>query len=257
MLIYTSCLTLPISHGWPIVEVYGGGRRPKRLHTIIMNDDSDEYLAIEPKNSTPEQRREFGSYVRVARAIHEATTEAIATIARSRVHEFIPEENTRRFMHGTGWSSPASSDDAPEEMVLIKDVFVVEWANVADHDLSIVTGSIMGIANSMADQQIKNIFQSVAMACNRSGNVVDGVQRSIPDAFMEMFEKIEFGVGADGAVSMPSIYVGPDMADRILDELQSQPPEFQARAEALIERKKAAAMANEQARLNRFRTAVE
>ena len=222
-----------------------------------MNDDNDEHLAIDAKIPTDQQRREFGGYVREARAIQEATTEMITAIARSRVHEFIPEENTRQFIHGTGWSSPASPERVPEEMLTIKNVFTVKWADVADHDLSIVSASIMSIANSMADQQIKNMFQSVSKACDRSGNVVDAAQRSIPDAFMGMLEKIEFGVGADGDVSMPSIYVGPEMATRVLDELQNQPPEYQARAEAMIEKKKAAALANEQARLDRFRTAGE
>jgi hypothetical protein len=142
-------------------------------------------------------------------------------------------------------------------MITIKDMFVVKWADIADHDISIICQSISSIANNMADEQIKHLFQSVSKVCDRSGNVVDAAQRSIPDAFMEMLEKIEFGIGADGEVSMPSIYVGPSMGDRILQELQNQPPEFQAKAEALIEQKKANALASEEARLARFRTTPE
>ena len=219
-----------------------------------MEAENDDNRATDAKAASPEHRREFGSFTREAKAIQEATTELIALIARSRVREFIPEENTRHLTHGAGWSSPASPESLPGEMVQIEDKFTLQWADIVDQNLAIVSASINGIANSMADKQIKNLFQSVSKACDHSGNVVDAAQQSIPDAFMEMLEKIEFGVGADGDVSVPSIYVGPDMASRVLHELESQPPEYQARAEALIEKKKAAALANEEARLNRFRT---
>jgi hypothetical protein len=218
-----------------------------------MNDDSHEQHHPQAETPQDEQRREFGSYVRENSAVQQSVTEAIGALARKRVHEFIPEENTRRFMHGTAWSAPASPDMAPGEMTTISDVFEMKWADIADHNLSIISRSITEIATSMADQQVKNLFQSVSRVCDQSGNVVDAVERSIADAFMEMIEKIEFGVDANGEVSLPSIYVGPDMADRILKELQDQPPEYQARAEALIEEKKAAALTTEEARLKRFR----
>jgi len=222
-----------------------------------MNDGTHERRDRHTKRPKHEPRREFGRYLRESTAIQESVSEAITAIARKRVHEFIPEENTRHFMHGTAWSSPASPESAPDEMITISSVSEVKWADIADHDLSIISRSIIGIATDMADQQVKNLFQTVSQVCDRSGNVVDAAQLSIPDAFMEMFEKIEFGVDAAGEVSMPSIYVGPDMGDRILKELQDQPPEFQAKAEALIEEKKAAALAREEARLKRFRTAEE
>jgi len=172
------------------------------------------------------------------------------------MHQLIPEENVQRFMHGTGWSSPAAPDRAPDEMTTIQEVYTVEWADIANHDLSIISASILAIAKSMADQQMQHMFQSVSKACDRSGNVVDAAQTSLPDAFMEMLEKIEFGVDAKGEVSIPSIFVGPGMGDRIIEKLESQPPEYHARAEALVEEKKAAALAAEQARLKRFRTAL-
>jgi hypothetical protein len=222
-----------------------------------MNGDNLEQPTVDADRSKLDARPEFGSYVMVSRAVQEATTKAIAAIAHRRVHEIIPEENTRRFMHGSGWSSPASPERARDEMTRIEEVYTVKWADIADHDLSIISTSIQEIGTGMADKQIKYLFQTVSNACDRSGNVVDGAERSIPDAFIEMFEKIEFGVDAKGEVSMPSIYVGPEMGDRILKELQDQPPEFQARAEALIEEKKAAALAREEARLKRFRTAEE
>lgn len=231
------------------------GTAPRRLNTTWMDDEIKEQAAIDADSSGNEPRREFGGYVMEARAIQEAITKVIASIAHTRLHQFIPEENVRRFMHGTGWTSPASPEHDADEMTTIQDVLEIKWADIADHNLSIISESIQAIANSMADKQIQAMFQSVSKACDRSGNVVDARERSVPDAFMEMLEKIEFGVDADGGVSMPSMYVGPDMGDRILRELKNQPPEYQARAQALIEKKKAAALAKEEARLKRFRTA--
>jgi hypothetical protein len=231
--------------------------RLTRGYKFGMDDDSDADPAIGAEPSNREPRREFGGYVKETRAIQDATTEAIAAVARSRVHELIPEDNVRQFMHGTGWSSPASPELGSDEMIRIEHVSTVNFSDIADHELSIISAAIREIANGMADKQIENMFQSVSKACDRSGNTVDAAQRSFPDAFMEMLEKIEFGVCADGEVSMPTVYVGPKMGDKIVEELKSQPPEYQARAEALIEEKKAAALAKEEARLSRFRTADE
>jgi len=61
---------------------------------------SESYPNVAPRN---EPRREFGSYIEESEAIQEATVKAISAVARRRVGEIIPEENTRRFTHGTGW----------------------------------------------------------------------------------------------------------------------------------------------------------
>jgi hypothetical protein len=222
-----------------------------------MDKENSNKPTGDKERSEYKARSEFGSYTRQTKAIEAAVGKAIAVIANRRVHEFIPEENTRRFMHGAGWSSPGDPDRAPDEMIRIEDVFTLRWSDVIDHNLSIISASINSVANNMADKQIKHLFESVSKACDRSGNMVDGSQRSIPEAFMEMLEKIEFGVGANGDVSLPSIYVGPDMGDRILKELHGQPPEFQTRAETLIENKKAEALQKEEARLKRYKAFEE
>lgn len=200
-------------------------------------------------------RREYGSYPRETRAIRNAVGEAIAALARKKVHALVPEENTRRFFHGQGWSSPASPDRAPNDMVTIRQETSIGFADVADQNLSKVLATITQAAEGMAGQQVMNVFQAITKACDSSGNVVDAVNRALPDAFMEMLEKIEFGIDQNGEVEMPTIAVGPGMGERMLATLETQPPEFQARAEALIAEKKAGALSRERARLERYRQA--
>jgi len=126
---------------------------------------------------------------------------------------------------------------------------------VADQNLSKVLATITRAAEGMAEQQVINVFQAITKACDSSGNVVDAVNRALPDAFMEMLEKIEFGIDRNGEVEMPTIAVGPGMGERMLASLETQPPEFQARAEAMIAEKKAGALSRERARLERYRQA--
>jgi len=220
----------------------------------VMTDPASSTAADVPPADANKPRREFGSYAAEARAVQEATGKAIGAIARTRVNEIIPEENTRRFVHGGGWELPASIEPAHNKTMLVKDSYSVQYADVVNNDLSIISKSIMGIAERMAEGQIRGVFEAVSDVCDKSGNIVDGAQRPMPEAFLEMLEKIEFGVDSKGEISMPTVFLAPGMVDTVVNNLNSQPPEYQARAEALIEEKKAAARERERERLARFRT---
>ncbi len=209
-----------------------------------------------PGADAPAPRPEYGSYVAEARAIREASAKLIATLARDELHRIVPEENTRHFRHGTGWANPASPDSAPDEAKIVSHEYSIRFDDIIAHDLAIIARSIREIANALARAQIGNVIEAVSESADRSGNIVDAADRSFADAFIEMIEKIEFGIDAKGEVELPSILVGPDEADRMVAALESQPPEYQARAEALIEEKKKAALAREEARLSRFKRPV-
>ena len=216
------------------------------------NFSSDDRRAV-GEASDHQLRAEYGSYAAEADAIRKSFSESVGALARSRVHKIIPEENTRRFIHGAGWSAPASPTKARDKVMVISDEYISKYADIVENDLSVIPAAIIKIATNMADQQIRNMFQTVSEVCDESGNVVDGAQKPFPEAFLEMLEKIEFGVDKKGEISMPSVFVGPEMAERLVTQLESQPPEYQARAEALIEEKKTAALAAEAERLARFR----
>ncbi len=203
--------------------------------------------------ATQALRREYGSFVWETNAVQESVVKAVVGIVRRRTNEFIPEENTRRFNHGTTWSRPATPELDEDEMVTIGHESLIKWEDIVDQNLSIIPTSIVAIGTGMAEQQVKMLFRSVSAACDRSGKVVDGVERPLADAFMEMLEKIEFGVDRSGEVSMPSIYVPPDTGDRMIGELEGQPEEYQERIKGIIKAKKAAALDAEQARLDRFK----
>ena len=221
-----------------------------------MGGKSDEAYGEFPGALLHGGRREFGSYVGEGVGVEESVVEAVAALARLRVHEIIPEQNVRRYTHGTGWTSPASPKLQPDEMRTISDVFEIRFEDIVQHNLSIITVVVSKIAASMAGQQIRTMFEAISEACDHSGNAVDGAGRPFAESFLEMLTGIEFGIGADGEVSMPSIMVPPDNAEHLLSELKRQPPEYHASVEALIESKKVAALSAEKMRLSRFRTAA-
>lgn len=198
-------------------------------------------------------RREYCSFSRETEAVERSVAKAIGDIVRRRTNEFIPEENTLRFNHGTMWSSPAKPELGEDEMVTIGQESLIEFKDIVDQNLSIIPTSIMTIGTEMADEQIKMMFRTVSAACDQSGNIVRAAERPLAEAFMEMLEKIEFGVDRSGEVSIPSIYVPPDASDRMIGELEGQPDEYQERIREIIEAKKAAALDAEQVRLGRFK----
>ena len=220
-----------------------------------MGDEADQHgeVEAEPHAAARAPRPEYGSYVREGRAIREASRKLIDALAREELGRIVPQENNRYFRHGTGWTSPASTARAPDEAKLIRHEYSIHFADVVAHDLTIIPKSIRGIADGVASAQIGQIFEAVSESCDRTGNHVDGSERPFADTFMEMIEKIEFGVDANGEIEMPSIFAAPDQVDKMVASLESQPPEYQARAEALMAEKKKQALAREQERLARFK----
>lgn len=216
-------------------------------------DSGADALLDAPGANAPAPRPEYGSYVAEARAISEASAKLIATLARTELHRIVPEENTRHFRHGTGWASPASPDPSPDEAKIVSQEYSLRFDDIIAQDLAIIPRSFREIADGLARAQIGNVIEAISEGADRSGNIVDGVNRPFADAFIEMIEKIEFGVDAKGEVELPSILAAPDEVNRMVAALESQPPEYQARAEALIEEKKKAALAREEARLSRFK----
>ena len=226
----------------------------------IYNMDGEDEIEVGCENTSkarPAKNWEYGSFPRETDAVQQSVGKAGAAIVHRRINEFIPEENTRRFNHGTMWSTPAEPERGNDEMVTIGHESLIKWDDIVDQNLSIIPTSIMAIGADMAEQQVKMMFRSVSAACDQSGNVVNAGKRPLADAFVEMLEKIEFGVDRNGEVSMPSLYVPPDTGDRMIGELEDQPEEYQERIKGIIEAKKAAALNAEQARLDRFKRPPE
>ena len=99
------------------------------------------------------------------------------------------------------------------------------------------------------------MYATMGEACEVSGNTVSAANAgSFPAGFMEAMRKIEFGVDREGNVSLPAIHVGSN-AEKMIAELEAQPPEYHEEIERLKAEKSAAALQREKERKAKFRRA--
>jgi hypothetical protein len=70
-----------------------------------------------------------------------------------------------------------------------------------------------------------------------------------------MLKKVEFGVDREGNVCLPEMHVAPDMAEKIVNELKSQPPEYSAEVERLKAERSEQALQKEAERKAKFKVA--
>ena len=104
--------------------------------------------------------------------------------------------------------------------------------DIAENDLSLIARTILPINEEMEKQFALNMYGVVAAGAEKVGNVVDAkADGSFAKSMLEMFRKIELGVDRNGEISMPQIHVGPGMAQKIAKELESVPPEIEAKIE--------------------------
>ena len=109
----------------------------------------------------------------------------------------------------------------------------------------------------MSGQFARSIYSVVGAAAERVGNVVSNKETgSTAQSFLAMLKKIEFGVDRDGNVSLPQVHVGPDMAEKMINELQSQPPEFGEEVERVKAQRSEQALQKEAERKAKFKTAT-
>jgi hypothetical protein len=72
------------------------------------------------------------------------------------------------------------------------------------------------------------------------------------EALLEMLKTIEFSVNENGQVELPSLHMGPEGAQALIDELNKQDDEFHKEVERIKKEKTASAIEKEKARLSKY-----
>lgn len=167
---------------------------------------------------------------------------------------FMNPENTVRYNHRGDVRHQDTNDDESGQMKPHSATRTIRFEDVKNNDLEAWASGLIQMADELHESVMGMMFQTINASTEKTGNVVDAKQAgSFPEAFIEMLEKIEFGVDRNGEVSMPVIAVPPGIAEKQIAELEAQPPEFQDRVEAVKARKTQDALAREEARKARFR----
>lgn len=157
-----------------------------------------------------------GAYALMMRELHKRQTSM-----------YMNEDNILHYRHGANWIRSARKDDAGPQMQTLSTEWSIPHQSIVDNDLKLIETGLRNAVESLSAQFARNIYSVVGAAAERVGNVVSNKETgSTAQSFLEMLKKIEFRVDKEGNVSLPQIHVGSDMAEKLMNELKSQPIEF-------------------------------
>ena len=187
-----------------------------------------------------------------ARAIMAAVSGEVATRLWHLRGKYINPENVQRFRHGALWQSHNShSPDERTTMTKHSHGVSIRFEDILVGRESAVKDCVASLVAAMQDSYLKSLFNKVSETCEESGNVV-AAKGDLRSAIIEMLEKVEFGVGRDGTVSMPQLHTGIEMYERLKTEPSLRGPDFVERINKIKERKAKLALIKESERRAKF-----
>lgn len=188
-----------------------------------------------------------------ADAFNDAFTTALRRAHKKFVANFILPENIQRFYHGSGWRYPGNASAGEGHMQEIASELTTKLDDVILQDLSLLNQAFRKVNDDMQRQFAHIMYSTMSTACDTTGNVVDAQKEgSLANGFITMLEKIELAADKNGEVKMPEIHAAPEIAERMMKELQASSPEFQERVKMIKEKKIAEALDREAARKAKF-----
>jgi hypothetical protein len=184
-------------------------------------------------------------------AIQNSFTERLADEFKKHRDPVMSPENVFCYTHGRDWKHPAKIDCEDSTMETHSAEISLPFERLVEGDLSLITDSITHISIEFQKQFMQSLYALVNRTCEQTGNTVQSTPDGFPQAFEEMLRKIEFGVDRNGKISMPQLHSGDP--EKLIEALESQPPEYQERINKLIKQKTENAFENEQQRKSRFK----
>lgn len=186
------------------------------------------------------------AYMRMMRELHKRQTSM-----------YIKEDNVLHYQHGANWIRSAREGHEGPQMQTFSTEWSMPFQSIVDHDLSLIESGLWNAVNELSAQFAESIYHVVGAAAERVGNVVSNTETgSTAKSFLEMLKRIEFGVDRDGNVSLPEMHVGSNMAEKLINELKSQPPEFSEEVERVKAERSNLALQKEAERKAKFRAVV-
>lgn len=140
--------------------------------------------------------------------------------------QMINRENILRYSHGKNFINPTNPDDAPADMQEHTAISEVKFDDIRNNNLDAWVNNLLNLASQMEKSFMGMLFSSVNEATEKSGNVVNAkAAGSFADALIEALGKMEFSVGTNGEISMPTIVLSPEQYQEKIRELDSIPLE--------------------------------
>lgn len=185
-----------------------------------------------------------------------AMSHDVANAIKEQRKAILPGDNVFGYTHGTRWHTrTAETKDENEinEMQTHSTEVKIPFQDIIDNDLEALARYKNTLVSGMMQELMSVMYQTVNESTKRTGNVVDAKGGGFKvEQFIEMLEKIEFGVDRNGNISFPEIHAGPELAEKMLSELSAQGPEFEKRVQEITQEKSEAALKREVERKSKF-----
>ncbi|MCZ4354894.1 hypothetical protein O4H61_20525 [Roseovarius aestuarii] len=179
--------------------------------------------------------------------------EAIGENARILRERYMAPDNVLKFSHGRTWEAPANAlGDTTGEIKQHGTETELNLKDIAAGKVETVFLAVSQVTDDMNSQMERLLFETMSNSTKKSGQVVDGSQKTFPESMYEMLEMMELPLDDDGELSMPTMFIHPSQSAKLEAQVKSAGIEFDEKFSALKERKKFEAQERERQRLARF-----
>ena len=185
-----------------------------------------------------------------------ALSEDVAITMKEQRKVVIPGNNVFGYTHGTKWhtiTTETKNENEINEMQKHTTEVEISFQDIIDNNLEALEKYKNKLVSGFMQELMMVVYETVSESTKRTGNVVDAKGGGFKaEQFIEMLEKIEFGVDRNGNVSLPEIHAGPELAEKMLKELSAQGPEFEKRVQEITQKKSESALKREAERRSKF-----
>lgn len=168
----------------------------------------------------------------------------------------LPVGNVFSYIHGVRWHTDSIKTNNEKEACVMEEhtsEVAICIKDILDNNIDALDRYTGMIVDGFIDEQMKSIYNKIKEISEKTGNIVNNKNnKSKPEQFIEMLERIEFGVNRDGEVSFPELHSSPGFIKQFLKELNDQGAEYETQVNEIIQRKSKIALEREALRKAKF-----
>lgn len=203
--------------------------------------------------SEPKRRLRPFQYGQRQRSLTDAINSRAIEAVHARRSRLIPDQNALAYRHGQEWSTSHNPDSEDfSQFQTVSTEATVPFYQIVDHRIYAIAGYISQVADGMEKELFRTVFGLINRTTEKTGNVVRSSGNNASD-FLAMLRKIETGCDRYGRATMPTIYTGLGVGQKVFNELDQRPVEFKREVEELKIAKEKSAISQEARRISRFR----
>lgn len=171
--------------------------------------------------------------------------------------ELIAERNHLTFYHGRDWKYQRKEHHGftkqTGHLKLVQEKVTVSIDQILANDMAVLPQLILGFGGQMAKNMAGRMEGEMVATAEEVGNTTAVPQdKSMIDAYLEMFEKMQWSIDSKGRLCGPRILPDEKSSQRFESEMVTRREEFEKRFEEIRERKELLAREEEEERLKKF-----